>query len=342
MKPPRGFTLIELLVVIAIISVLIALLLPAVQSAREAARRAQCTNNLKQLGIALHNYHDTIGCFPFGLIVLPPNNPMVLSGFTHQGHYRWSVLAELTPFLEQTNVFNALNLSLPIFDPTNAPIPQNVTVYATSVQTFLCPSDGGSQSPIVPPYTPSNYMACNGDGVLGGGFAGPDPSFGKPDGVFYFNSHTRLAEITDGSSNTALMSESIVGSGAATSSAPPSSPDPTNIVTLLPGSSPIYQPLSAAECAGASSFYFQRNSAWVQGDFEHSLYTHYMTPNSKTYDCLRQQYHGWKAARSYHPGGVNVLNGDGSVRFAKDSVSLSAWRGLATRNGGEVISADAL
>jgi len=342
MKTPRGFTLIELLVVIAIIAVLIALLLPAVQAAREAARRAQCVNNLKQLGIALHNYHDTLSCFPFGLIVLPPNNPLVLSGFTHQGHYRWSVLAELTPFLEQTTVFNALNLSLPIFDPNNAAIPQNTTVYATKVQTFLCPSDGGSQNVIVPPYTPSSYMACNGDGVLGGGFGGPDPSFGTPDGVFYFNSQTTLAQITDGSSNTALMSESIVGSGAATSGTPPGSADPTNIMTLLPGSSPIYQPLSVTECASASSFYYQRNSAWVQGDFQHSLYSHFTTPNSKTYDCLRQQYHGWKAARSRHSGGVNVLNGDGSVRFAKDSINLQTWRALATRNGGEVISADAL
>jgi prepilin-type N-terminal cleavage/methylation domain-containing protein len=111
-----GFTLIELLVVIAIIAVLIALLLPAVQAAREAGRRAQCGNNLKQLGIALQNYHDTLGCFPFGLIVLAANDPLVLSGFTDQGHYRWSVQAELTPFMEQTAIFNALNFQLPIFN----------------------------------------------------------------------------------------------------------------------------------------------------------------------------------------------------------------------------------
>ncbi len=341
MKKRSGFTLIELLVVIAIIAVLIALLLPAVQAAREAARRVQCVNNLKQIGIALHNYHDTLGCFPFGLIVLAANNPMVVSGFTDQGHYRYSVLAELTPYLEQTNVFNALNFQLPIFNAQSVAFPQNTTVYSSKVQIFSCPSDGGSQNVIASPYTPTSYMACNGDGVLGGGFAGPDPSFGTPDGVFYFNSNTTLAQITDGSSNTALFSESIVGSGLATSSTPPAVPDPTNIMTLLPGNSPVYDPLSAAQCATPTSYYFLRNAAWVQGDFEHSLYTHYMTPNSTTYDCLRQQYAGWKAARSRHAGGVNFLAGDGSVKFVKNSINVQTWRALATRNGGEVISGDA-
>jgi prepilin-type N-terminal cleavage/methylation domain-containing protein/prepilin-type processing-associated H-X9-DG protein len=341
MRHRHGFTLIELLVVIAIIAVLIALLLPAVQAAREAARRVQCVNNLKQLGIALHNYHDSIGCFPFGLIVLAANNPMVLSGFTDQGHYRYSVLAELTPYLEQTTVFNALNFQLPIFNASSVAFPQNTTVYSATVQVFLCPSDAGAQNVIAAPYTPGSYMASNGDGVLGGGFAGSDPSFGTPDGVFYFNSNTTLAQITDGTSNTALMSESVVGSGMATATTPPASPDPTDVMTLLPGNSPIYQPLTPAQCAAPTQWYYLRNAAWVQGDFEHMLYTHYMTPNSTTYDCLRQQYAGWKAARSRHPGGVNVLIGDGSVRFVKNTVSPNTWRALATRNGGEVISADA-
>jgi prepilin-type processing-associated H-X9-DG protein len=234
-----------------------------------------------------------------------------------------------------------LNFQLPIFNASSVAFPQNTTVLSAQIGILHCPSDGGSWNVVASPYTPSSYMACNGDGVRGGGFGGSDPSFGTPDGVFYFNSTTKLSDLVDGSSNTTMISESIVGNGMATSSTPPGAPDPQTIMTLLPGSSPVYQPLSTAECATAASWYFLRNSAWVQGDFEHGLYSHYMTPNSKTYDCLRQQYHGWKAARSRHPGGVNYLLGDGSVRFGKDSVNLQAWRALATRNGNEVISADA-
>jgi len=338
----RGFTLIELLVVIAIIAVLIALLLPAVQAAREAARRAQCVNNLKQLGIALHNYHDTLGSFPFATTILPATDYRIVSGFTGKGHYCWSVLAQLTPFLEQTNVYNSVNFSLPVFDKSGIVFPPNTTVIGTQVQLFLCPSDGSNAKVRSDNFASGNYMACNGDGVLGGGFGGADPAFGVPNGMFYFNTPVTLAQVTDGSSNTALMSESIIGNGAATTSTPPGAPNPADIMTLLPGGSPVYQPLSTAECATATSFFSMRNTAWVQGDFLYALYTHYLTPNSKTYDCLRQEYHGWKAARSRHSGGVNVLFGDGSVKFIKDTVNVQTWRALATRNSGEVISADAL
>jgi len=334
-----GFTLIELLVVIAIIAVLIALLLPAVQVAREAARRAQCTNNLKQLGIATHNYHDSLGRFPFGGIVLPANHPYVVSGFTKQGHYRWSMLAQLTPFLEQTGVFNALNLSLPILDGASVILPQNSTVNMTQVSLLLCPSDG--RGSCIPDFAASNYMACTGDGVLGNGFGVADPAFGAPNGVFYFNSSASLAELVDGTSNTALMSESIIGNGAASGTL--SGPvNPAEVALQVAGGSPVYTPLSVAECTSATSTFFRRNSAWVQGSYQHALYSHYLAPNSKTPDCLRQQYHGWKAPRSRHAGGVNVLFGDGTVRFVKDSVNLQAWRAIATKNGGEVISADAL
>ncbi|MFO0950281.1 MAG: DUF1559 domain-containing protein [Isosphaeraceae bacterium] len=339
MRIRRGFTLIELLVVIAIIAVLIALLLPAVQAAREAARRAQCINNLKQLGIATHNYHDSVGRFPFGGIVLPLTHPYLVSGFTKQGHYRWSALAQLTPYLEQTSVFNALNLSLPILDAASVIFPQNSTVNMTQVSILVCPSDGRGQC--IPDFAASNYMACTGDGVVGSGFGVADPAYGAPNGVFYFNSSIGIAELTDGTSNTALMSESIVGNGSA--SGVVSGPvNAAEVAVQVSGGSPIYTPLSPAECAAATSTFFRRNSAWVQGSYQHALYSHYYTPNSKTPDCLRQQYHGWKAPRSRHAGGVNVLFGDGSARFVKDTVNLQAWRGLATRNGGEVISADAL
>ena len=145
-----GFTLIELLVVIAIIAVLIALLLPAVQGAREAARRIQCTNNLKQLGIALHNYHSAVGSFPVGYITPAPGAPLI----SFPDHYAWSVLAQMTPYLEQTSVYNAINFNFPVrtapgFPGYGAPpfsiFPANTTAVSIKVGFFLCPSDGRSR-----------------------------------------------------------------------------------------------------------------------------------------------------------------------------------------------------
>src|SRR4051794_29764845 len=142
----RGFTLIELLVVIAIIAVLIALLLPAVQAARESARRIQCTNNLKQLGLALHNYHSSLNCFPVGFLYPTSTTGLLAPAL----HYRWSVLAQMSPYLEQTNIYNALNMNWPIAagpggafgTPAWTPFPANTTVMAAKVNVFLCPSDG--------------------------------------------------------------------------------------------------------------------------------------------------------------------------------------------------------
>ncbi|WP_165250487.1 DUF1559 domain-containing protein [Paludisphaera soli] len=335
MSRRRGFTLIELLVVIAIIAVLIALLLPAVQAAREAARRMQCTNNLKQLGLAMHNYHDSLGRFPFGAIVLPANHPLVVANITRQGHYRYSALSQLTPFLEQSSVHNALNFQVAIQDATSVLAPQNTSIYTTAVAIFVCPSDAGRER-VLPTFASSSYMACSGTGVATGGF-GLRSAGGTPDGAIYFNSTTTLADVVDGSSNTVLMSETIIGDGAASSAVPG---DPSTVAKLVSGGSPVYTPLSEAECAAATSYYRQRNTAWIHGDYQRGLYTHYMTPNSKVHDCLRQQYHGWKAARSRHPGGANALIADGSVRFFKDSIDLATWRGLATIAGGEVLSAD--
>jgi prepilin-type N-terminal cleavage/methylation domain-containing protein/prepilin-type processing-associated H-X9-DG protein len=336
-KHQSGFTLIELLVVIAIIGVLIALLLPAVQAAREAARRMQCTSNLKQLGIAVHNYHDSLGRFPFGAIIAPPENYWVVNGLAPAGHYRYSALAELTPFLEQTNVFNAMNFQLPLKDGGSSIFPQNSTVFLTQVNLFLCPSDGRTTP--VSGFAVGNYMACAGDGVIGGGFGMADPAFGEPNGVFFFNSGKSLADLTDGSSTTALMSESLVGNASASVTTLPA-PNPNEVMAVVAGASPIYNPLSVSECQSPISYYFKRNTSWAQGDFQAGLYTHFTTPNSKTLDCLRGPYHAWKTARSRHPGGVNVLFGDGSVKFLKDSINPTTWRAVGTRSGGEVLSAD--
>ncbi|SIO23704.1 prepilin-type N-terminal cleavage/methylation domain-containing protein/prepilin-type processing-associated H-X9-DG domain-containing protein [Singulisphaera sp. GP187] len=330
----RGFTLIELLVVIAIIAILIALLLPAVQAAREAARRSQCVNNLKQLGIALHNYHDTMGRFPFGAIVAPSNNYWVLRGAGGE-HYRYSVLAMLSPFLEQTQVYHALNFDFPVFDEVGAATLPNTTVFALKVALFLCPSDTGQT--VQPGFAPGNYMGCAGDGQNNGGSA----LWGNPNGTFFYNSSVSLAHVSDGSSQTALISESVLGPGSF-DIPKPGSPTPINVQTEIPFT-PItnYLPLSLSECQVPTRYSGWRNRGWIQGDMRNMLYTHFLTPNSKTYDCLRGSDYGWKTARSRHSGGVNVLFGDGSVRFIKDSINQPTWAALATRAGGEVISSDA-
>jgi prepilin-type processing-associated H-X9-DG protein len=179
-------------------------------------------------------------------------------------------------------------------------------------------------------------MACAGDGRPGG-----SAIHGSPNGSFYYNSATSIGALRDGTSNTALMSETVLGSGAAASTTPLVPPDPTGVQTEIPYV-PItqYSPLTEADCASPARWAFNRNRGWVQGDFRNMLYTHYITPNSKTYDCLRGSDYGWKTARSFHPGGVNVLFGDGRVQFVKDSISQPTWRALGTRAGGEIVSAD--
>ncbi|RUL88783.1 DUF1559 domain-containing protein [Tautonia sociabilis] len=328
----QGFTLIELLVVIAIIGVLIALLLPAVQAAREAARRMQCTSNLKQLGIALHNYHDTLGRFPFGAIVAPPENYWVRIGVPGE-HYRYSVPAMLTPFLEQTSAYNALNFDVPLIGLTTNSA-ENTTIYSMRLALLLCPSDEARE--VAPGFAPGSYMACAGSGASNGGSA----IHGAPDGTFYYNSGTTLAELRDGSSNTVLLSESLLGPGGFTIPKPEAD-DPAT-VQVEAAYVPIdqYVPLTPEDCRSPFRYSGVRNRSWVQGDFRSMLYTHFTPPNSRTYDCLRGSDYGWKTARSRHPGGVNALLGDGSVRFVRDTITPATWRALATRKGGEVIGAD--
>src|SRR3954451_18728168 len=217
-----GFTLIELLVVIAIIAVLIALLLPAVQAAREAARRLQCVNNLKQVGIALHNYHSALNSFPVGFLF--PGTPSA-SGTNAQGipdlHWRWSVLAQLSPYMEQTAVYNALNFSWPIAPGTGSsgpfagfpafkPFPANTTAMATKVSFFLCPSDGASPQVTLPDgsntHGPTSYHFCTGDGSPNSGHVGdagnPITTSTPANGTFVVGYPQSIATVLDGSSNT--------------------------------------------------------------------------------------------------------------------------------------------
>ena len=188
---PRGFTLIELLVVIAIIAVLISLLLPAVQSAREAARRIQCVNNLKQIGLGLHNYHESRGSLPGADMVF---NVTELSALT-----------QILPMLEQTSVYNSINFSFNYQDPTNT------TAMYTVVSSFVCPSDQSDPLPSLGAQT--NYMADMGSGIVWQAPIGPNIGMPAPNGVFHGDSATTFAAITDGLSNTAFFSERVMADG---------------------------------------------------------------------------------------------------------------------------------
>jgi prepilin-type N-terminal cleavage/methylation domain-containing protein/prepilin-type processing-associated H-X9-DG protein len=338
-----GFTLIELLVVISIIAVLIALLLPAVQSAREAARRAQCTNNLKQIGLAIHNYESAFKIFPFGkgdsYGTVLPGTPV---------YARWSADSQLLMFIEQGNLFDSINFNLPpetpgmagavpFMPPYQNPNRENSTASRTQVATFLCPTD----NPPIPDWPGgTNYLgnqqtwACD----LGENQSSTlDPSE-TPRGIFYFRSSVRVSEIIDGLSSTAFFSEKIRGTGT---------PNPKTDMLVMPVATSLndtYQQCAALPLT-ALPLTSRQGMSWVMGEMCCTTYNHVAPPNSRT--CASLGFPGSMAnmamqvpPSSNHPGGVNVLFGDGTVRFVKSTVALNTWRALGTRNGGEVVSAD--
>jgi prepilin-type N-terminal cleavage/methylation domain-containing protein/prepilin-type processing-associated H-X9-DG protein len=323
----RGFTLIELLVVIAIISVLVALLLLAVQAARETARRIQCTNNFKQVGLAFHNYESATGSFPSGEIstlinanwTIPAGNCNAARPELGPG---WSLFALAAPYLEQQALANALNFNLVIADPSNA------TVRGTKVSVYVCPSDSlpatvsvyDCGNPPAASNTPiallSDLAPCSYVGVLGGGNRNnPDPLYGcyewQPfNGTFHRNSRVRFADISDGTSSTVGVGER--GNRFVLSS----------WVGVLPGAEVIYNPARGLGCQNARPA--------ITAVVVHSRQYTVNRPDASP-----------AAFHTQHPGGGNFLFMDGSVRFIKDSVNLDTMRALCTRNYGEVISSDA-
>jgi prepilin-type N-terminal cleavage/methylation domain-containing protein/prepilin-type processing-associated H-X9-DG protein len=316
----RGFTLIELLVVIAIIGTLVALLLPAVQAAREAARRSQCINNLKQIGLAFHNYHTANDCFPPGEMTAPN----LLTNRTF-----WTCF--ILPHLELGPLGNAYNFTMSVNTSVNGGAnygPVNSTVTQAAIKTYLCPDDtGGTMARGSYFWSRTNYVATfSPDGVMvekNAPFTYDTSCNGASNpatrqALSNYNIVRGLRDILDGSSNTVCASECISG------------PDGTNDA---------------------------RGTAWYDWGEQ---YTHHRPPNSTVPDSVYPSSYCvstkrlapcsatapswcWQdyAARSYHPGGVNILMADGSTRFAKNSISLVTWQAIASINAGEVVSSDA-
>ena len=304
----RGLTLIELLVVIAIIVMLIALLLPAVQAAREMARRARCMNNLKQIGLAMHHYHDAVGGFPPGYVSLVPGHqPTDLEFGPGWG---WGTM--VLPFIEQTPLYDAVNFNLPIPDPSSQ------TVRASNLSVYLCPSSDGagpirlsdsSGKSLVNDLSPGQYVASAGQ------FQVADwPS--DNNGVFFRNSRVGLRDITDGSSLTMMAGERSRTISDAT------------WVGVVP---------SAAFCTKPARDYEECRPSYAMvlahtGPTPPGGYTWVVVPNSKS--AAADNF--W----SLHPGGCNFVFCDGSVRFLKETIDAEVFRSLSTRAGGEVIGAD--
>jgi prepilin-type N-terminal cleavage/methylation domain-containing protein/prepilin-type processing-associated H-X9-DG protein len=337
-----AFTLIELLVVIAIIAVLIGLLLPAVQKVREASSRTACQNHLKQLILAVHHYENNRGVLPTAFPAQPKGAYTTLPPYFHS----WSVFAQTNPFLEQTNIYNRMNLDIPTYVlPVFNISTENQFAVQQVVQLFLCPSDtiielkGGYGVPVL---GPTNYAAC-----LGSGFpAKGSNQWGSPwdaNGVFQAQKANRLGDIKDGTSHTAALSESTLGDGPEGYSGPiPASPQKV-YGYLNPGTQ-----ITPSSCASASRWNVDRRRGfmWATGEIRCGSYNHYLLPNDPNFDCISNMIvpgphnltgYGFRAARSMHTGGVNVAMADGSVVFITNQIKQETWWALGTRAGGETI-----
>ncbi len=312
----RGFTLIELLVVISIIAVLIALLLPAVQAAREAARRAQCVSHLKQIGLALHNYHSSINAFPPGWISVPAAS----TGDNAGPGWGWPALS--LSFMEASTLYNSINFNLPVESPANS------TSAQTSLNIYQCPSDAYFQKlfPVVDSSTTSttlgnticavassNYVGCFGtsdpSSLYPYNSTDDPPGRDNAEGLFFRNKSITIAQILDGTSSTLAVGEKsqnlarATWTGAITNAAVP--------ITLLQAEGGLSPETGDALVVA--------HTGELAG------------PNSKP--AHADQF--W----SLHPGGVNFLFADGSVRFIKEKRPLAIFQAMGTRQGGEVIDA---
>jgi len=364
---PRAFTLIELLVVIAIIAVLIALLLPAVQAAREAARRSQCTNNMKQLGLAAANYHSTNDSFaPGGLVTMRSGSP---ANTTTTPYTSWSCFARMLPAMEQNSLYNAINWSLGTGQGDAYASAIQLTVIRTNIASMVCPSNS---LPTGNMNGPNPTAVAPGDSYFGSCGSGLDYDAGQtngpPNGVYqHRGTIIGVRDIRDGTSNTIAFGETRVGdfntskvtipqdvadavssapAGVTRNSAsmlPPFGPNPQgsapNVIAWLQKCTPLLStPATQKSFVG---------DTWAFGILGRGLGNFVMPPNPKVPYCIDITTNGdfdsapaVIGSSSYHPGGANVAMADGSVRFLKDSVSFATLWAIASRDGGETVSSD--
>ncbi len=372
-----GFTLVELLVVIAIIGILVALLLPAVQAAREAARRMQCSNNLKQIALAVHNYESTYRKFPPGRLLPDWSiNNAPLNSYTNyntvnqtlgSGHWTGfrSVHTFILPYMEQGNIYDLIDFSAPTtvrMTTNGVPSNANYQAYANAADLFICPSCpftgvkisennyrynfGGST-----PYAGAmNTTSNNNTTATAFGFSC------QGNGAFTIGESLKAADFSDGLSNTVIFSERTKGTGHNLAVSSPSFHD---VITSPNRQNVMLNPDQLmADCmsfnGAPSNFHFNSMGRWLPGTdwsngwpfgfYSSTMYNHVVPPNWKSWDCGNWSAipdapgeHAIVAARSMHPGGVNAALGDGSVRFAAQTVDLNVWRALGTRAGNEPV-----
>jgi prepilin-type N-terminal cleavage/methylation domain-containing protein/prepilin-type processing-associated H-X9-DG protein len=352
-----AFTLIELLVVIAIIAILIALLVPAVQKVREAAARTQCQNNLKQIALGLHNHESAKKYMP-GLADGAP------AAFATNNHgYAFGVLANVLPYIEQANLQNLIDFNqvATINGWAGAINPVHDPAAGTIVPLYLCPSDGKSalfmqtstaRTPNAFVTAGTNYVFNIGSGTANASIVNYDPQF-PTDGMFWYGSRIRFRDMVDGSSNTLLVSECMLGPGQPAPPASATAPVPAHRYYVSLNTS-VFQSNSAApggwlnsgslvtarppECdSGTRNWGVMRGSSWFWGGRAwNTVFDTSLLPNDSNPDCGAHG-RGYFAARSNHDGGVNVALADGSVRFVSQGISSLTWRALSTRVGGEPV-----